>query len=153
MTRSRLSTLAATVALVAASCATHHGFARDEIRCGQRSPFLLMAQAIPTAEAVPCLHQLPTGVTLEETTIRDGHVQLDFRSDRYGRSAATLTFEAICRLDAAVTIPASGGCLSWDFSPDLPRDVATELQAQVGLVSREQIQADVRDGFIKDAEL
>lgn len=139
------------VVIVATSCATNHAYP-DGIACGNRSPVLLMAQAVPTTDAVPCLDELPAGFSHADTTIRDGHIRASLRSDRNG-TAATLTFEETCQPGADSTIERSGGCLSWEFADAVPFEVREELQTLVVFITRADIQADVRDGFIEDAEL
>lgn len=138
------------VVIVAASCATDHAYP-DGIACGNRSPVLLMAQAVPTADAVPCLDGLPAGFSHADTTIRAGHISASVRADRNG--TATLTFEETCEPGANSIIERRGGCLSWEFAEAVPFEVREELETLVVFVTRADIQVAVRDGFLEDAEL
>ncbi len=42
--------------------------------CGTDRTMVLIAQAVPSAERVPCITKLPLGWTVTETTVRDDHV-------------------------------------------------------------------------------
>ncbi len=138
-------------ALITTACATGDAYP-DGLSCGRRSPALLMTQAIPTSDAVPCLDDLPDGFTQSDATIRAGHVSVTLLSDRHG-TAATLIFEDACRSGADAVTLREGGCVSWDFAADIDDQVRQELEALVLWTTRAEIQADVRAGFIEDAEL
>jgi hypothetical protein len=67
---------------------------------------LIMAQAVPGAEWLPCIRTVPQGWTFDEIRPRDGEVRMLFDSDRDGRTALTVVLRATCDLTGATEVPA-----------------------------------------------
>jgi tRNA A-37 threonylcarbamoyl transferase component Bud32 len=57
----------------------------DEPACGVDNLMILMAQAVPTAEEIPCIASLPAGWQLTSLEVRDGMARFAIESEEVGR--------------------------------------------------------------------
>ena len=142
---------------------------------------VLMAQAVPTAELVPCLGGLPAGWEFGTLEVRQDQVQLVLNSDRGGDNALTVTLLETCGLGEAKRVPSDeagarrvelvrrlrpysgvryyqfrGGCVVYDFELQAERSSAllNEASIMVNFVARDELQARVveqSEGVIEDA--
>jgi hypothetical protein len=69
------------------------------------STAILLAQAVPDAELIPCVDTLPTGWELAATEISSAGAEFVFNHDRAGARALVLTFSAACAVDEATMVP------------------------------------------------
>ena len=111
--------------------------------CKAQTVTVLMAQAVPTATAVPCVAALPVGLSFAGATARNGRARFWLNSDRAGDRAVTVTLTGTCDTstarpvstdeagtarfdaDAAASTGGSGpdrfyrlpgGCVTYDYS-------------------------------------
>ena len=70
-----------------------------------RRGLLIMAQAVPGAQWLPCIRSVPPGWSFAEIRPRDGEVQLFFDSDRDGVHALTVLLRPSCDLTGATEVP------------------------------------------------
>jgi hypothetical protein len=134
---------------------------------------VLMAQAVPTATLIPCLHALPEGWNYEALTASNGKATFWLTSDRDGTRAATISLRPRCTVTGATEVPSErsgtrryelvsrvtpgyrgdriytfeGGCITYHF--DLhgkTRGVplASVTQA-LGFISRDTLRRQVRE--------
>lgn len=73
---------------------------------GPSPALVLAAQAVPTAEFVPCLNHLQPGWTFEEFDTRNGRARFWLDSDRTGGAFLVVTLEAVCDIGDAEEVPA-----------------------------------------------
>jgi hypothetical protein len=78
----------------------------DQPSCGTGKVMILMAQAVPTASAVPCVAALPAGWSVGEVTVRNGTARFWLDSDQAGRHAleVTLRMPSACVTDDATEV-------------------------------------------------
>ena len=142
---------------------------------------VIMAQAVATAELVPCLGGLPAGWEFGTLEVRQDQVQLVLNSDRGGDHALTVTLRATCRIGDAKRVPSDeagarrfelvrklrpysgvryyqfrGGCVVYDFELQSERSSAllNEASIMVNFVARDELQRRVveqSEGVIVDA--
>jgi hypothetical protein len=126
---------------------------RQAVDLGNMMPVtVLMAQAVPSATAVPCIASLPAGLSFGGATVHDGLARFWLDSDLAGEKAVTVTLTSACdtstahpvstdepaaeRLDNTDTTSGGrsrsdryyrfpGGCVSYDFA--FPTRNAAEL--------------------------
>jgi tRNA A-37 threonylcarbamoyl transferase component Bud32 len=109
--------------------------------CKAQTVTVLMAQAVPTATAVPCIAALPAGWSFAGAIARDGEARFWLNSDRAGDRAVTVTLAGSCdtssarpvstdeagtqRFDNDAAAPSGGpdrfyrlpgGCVTYDYS-------------------------------------
>ncbi len=110
--------------------------------CGTGHSMILSAQAVPSAEMLPCIAALPSGWSVGGAEIGNGRSVLWLDSDRAGPRAVTISLTAACDTSGAVRIPSDqagaerferplslqprftlarmytfpGGCISYQFS-------------------------------------
>jgi hypothetical protein len=60
-----------------------------------------MAQAVPTATAVPCIEALPAGLSFATAIARNGEARFWLDSDRVGARAVTVTLTGSCDTSSA----------------------------------------------------
>ena len=60
-----------------------------------------MAQAVPSASAVPCIDSLPAGWTFGQATVHDGRGRFWLNSDRAGHHAVAVTLSDRCDVSRA----------------------------------------------------
>jgi len=151
--------------------------------CASEDPdtLVLMAQAVPTAELVPCLGGLPAGWEFGTLDVRQDRVQLVLNSDRGGDHALTVELRGACHPGEAKRVPSDeagakrfervrrlrpysgvryyqfrGGCVIYDFELESERSSAllNEASIMVNFVSRDDLRERVieqSDGVITDA--
>ena len=122
--------------------------------CKAQNVTVLMAQAVPSATAVPCISSLPAGLSFGGATVHDGLARFWLDSDLAGGKAVMVTLTGTCDTSSARTVPTDdpaaerldntdttasggsrtdrfyrfpGGCVSYDFS--FPARNAAELSA------------------------
>jgi tRNA A-37 threonylcarbamoyl transferase component Bud32 len=122
--------------------------------CKAQNVTVLMAQAVPSATAVPCIASLPAGLSFGGATVHDGLARFWLNSDLAGGKAVTVTLTSTCDTSTARAAPTDepaaerldntdttssggpradrfyrfpGGCVSYDFS--FPSRNAAELSA------------------------
>jgi hypothetical protein len=130
-------------------------------RCDAMEPMWLQAQAVPTAELVPCVAALPVGWSFRTLTVNNGRSTMTIDHDRAGAKAIDLRFADSCDLagttEVAADVPGArrferpaaqgtdtvltwyevfpGGCASVRLSSDsTSRAVLDEVTAQAGEV-------------------
>jgi len=147
----------------------------DPPRC-ENGSVLLAAQSVPTAEMIPCFSGLPEGWSFSTVQIDQDGTVVELDSDRAGSDAATLRFTERCDPSRAVSVPSDleeadrfddierlepgfrartvylfeGGCVSWrfDFDHDASATESVALEGSLMLLSRENLNANIRDTFI-----
>lgn len=117
-----------------------------------------MAQAVPSAEFVPCLESLPRGWELERTRVETGRAVLTLDNPGIGDVVVTLTascsptgqmidnigppgsqvYETVTTGVTERRILFSGGCLTIEMPS---RPAAAEMTAEISYLSREELQA------------
>jgi hypothetical protein len=70
-----------------------------------RRGVLIMAQAVPSADWLPCITSLPPGWTFDQLRPRDGEATMFFSSDRDGRHALTVLLRPSCDVSGATEVP------------------------------------------------
>jgi tRNA A-37 threonylcarbamoyl transferase component Bud32/membrane-associated phospholipid phosphatase len=142
--------------------------------CRAQTVTVLMAQAVPTATAVPCIEALPTGLSFATAIARNGEARFWLDSDRAGARAVTVTLTGSCDTsgarpvstdeigterfdsDPAASSSASGpdrfyrlpgGCVTYNYS--VPARVDPELTAAadsaLGFLPRDELVAYVHE--------
>jgi len=133
---------------------------------------VLIAQAVPTAQLVPCVDRLPNGWGVAKVEIVSGRALIDLAGDDFGTVAVTATLTASCDLQNAATVSSDrpgtqryddaptdssdlegtrryvfdGGCVTYtyDLRPTR-RDVPVEeALLAVGLLPRDAVSQSVR---------
>jgi hypothetical protein len=158
----RLLALVLGAGLLVAACAD----VADEVRVGplptcdttSRGLLLLMAQAVPSADFVPCLESLPEGWALERTRVETGRAVLTL--DNAGVGDVVVTLAESCDQEGAsitdagppgsrvyenavgqVTVRAtvfSGGCITVERPSRLS---AAEMTGRISYLSRDFLRA------------
>jgi hypothetical protein len=78
---------------------------RDRIACeGDSAPFVLEAQAVPTATQLPCFYPLPVGWRFGVSEFRTGQVKAWLDSDRAGDRAVELVLTRTCDVSRATRV-------------------------------------------------
>jgi hypothetical protein len=77
-----------------------------DARCEDMEPMWLQAQAVPTAELVPCLASLPVGWSFGLLTVNNGRSTLTVDHDRAGPKAIDLRFAESCDVTGATEVAA-----------------------------------------------
>jgi hypothetical protein len=70
-----------------------------------RRGLLIMAQAVPGAQWLPCIRTVPPGWSFAEIRPRDGRAELFFNSDRDGVHALVVALQPSCDLTGATEVP------------------------------------------------
>ena len=129
--------------------------------CDAMEQMWLHAQAVPTAELVPCVSSLPVGWSLRVLTVNNGRSTMTLDHDRAGSGAIELHFAESCDVTGATEVTADvsgarrferpptegtdtiltwyeefpGGCVSVRLSSDTTApEVVDEVTAQAGQV-------------------
>ncbi|MGI9622482.1 MAG: hypothetical protein ACR2PK_06560 [Acidimicrobiales bacterium] len=162
-------------ALAAASCSVEESLRPP--RCTGGSG-LISAQSVPTAQWLPCFNTLPDGWSYSTVRIDQGGTRVRLDSDRAGDNAAEMGFYESCDLGEAVSVPSSldqaiqfdsierleggykaetfylfeGGCVRWrfDFDSDAAASESIALRDSVQLLSRNDVNDDLRESFIDE---
>ena len=79
----------------------------DEPSCGTDEVMILMAQAVPTASAIPCIAALPAGWSVGGVRIDRGEGRFWLDSDQAGKRAVEVTLRPPddCVVDGATEVP------------------------------------------------
>jgi hypothetical protein len=166
----------ALLVVVAAGCSIESSMpAPDCIDGGSAN---LGAQAVPTAELVPCFERLPDGWKADGVKIDQDGMLVRFDSDRAGGSSAIFHYTETCDIGDAVSSlsehegadrydhvervdPAfraqryyvfEGGCIWWEFDFDEGATAALsiELGDRLVTVPRDVVNEAVRESFIDE---
>jgi membrane-associated phospholipid phosphatase/tRNA A-37 threonylcarbamoyl transferase component Bud32 len=96
--------------------------------CDSTRTMILMAQAVPTAERLPCIHQLPPGWHVAGASIERGRAEFDLEVDftggngielQVGGNTRTATTNVILTATCPSIVPGvSGGSGTRGFTPD-----------------------------------
>jgi tRNA A-37 threonylcarbamoyl transferase component Bud32/membrane-associated phospholipid phosphatase len=143
----------------------------SDIRCSDQEALWLMAQAVPTAAAVPCVQLDPAGWSLNDVKAGAGFASIVFDIVQpFQEAAVTVDLLPSCDLAGATEIsseqPAArryiridrsasptrvtrvytfeGGCISERFVSDLsPERLASDASSTFGFVTRSQLARDL----------
>jgi hypothetical protein len=169
----RAALVAATLVLatVPAACGTD---TRATPMCSLEENFnalVLEAQAVPTADRVPCIRALPAGWSVFNTEIERGRALFALSSDRAGNRALQMTFTSSCDTSGATPIPSdekgtrrferiekvtpgftgtryyrfAGGCAVYRFEfQEEGRALANEATLALSFISRETLNEKLR---------
>ena len=74
--------------------------------CSTSSTVILMAQAVPSASAVPCIDSFPAGWSFGHATVHNGRGRFSLNSDRAGHHAVVVTLAEACDVSRAHPVPA-----------------------------------------------
>ena len=138
--------------------------------CDAMEQMWLQAQAVPTAELVPCLSSLPVGWSLRVLTVNNGRSTMTLDHDRAGSAAIEVHFAESCDVTGATEVAGDvpgarrferqptagadtiltwyerfpGGCVSVRLSSDSTEPVVVEeVMAQAGQVIGFATRADL----------
>jgi hypothetical protein len=134
-----------------------------DVGCADLEPLWLMAQSVPSASLVPCVHLLPVGWQVAEVAVNNGRSVITLDHDRGGRAALVIRLTASRDRTGAVKVTSEqrgasrwyrardatrfyvfpGGCVTQHFSAAAPsalrmRDTAA---SEVGFTTRAALQA------------
>ena len=134
--------------------------------CRPQAVGVLMAQAVPSATAVPCIDALPTGRSFSALTARNGEARFWLDSDRAGARAVTVRFTEDCDSSDARPVPSDeagidrydasgggerfyrlpGGCVTYDYSASALADpeLVAAVEESLGFLSRNELVAYVQ---------
>src|SRR5205823_11346594 len=73
--------------------------------CRPNDALILMAQAVPSADRVPCIATLPSGLSLGTVVVQTGRASFWLDSDRGGNRAVLVTLTPPCQRPAAPQVP------------------------------------------------
>jgi len=142
--------------------------------CRAQTATVLMAQAVPTATAVPCIEALPTGLSFASAIARNGEARFWLDSDRAGDRAVTVTLAGSCDTSSAWPVstdeigterfdsdPAAssgasgpdrfyrlpGGCVTYDYSVLARTDpeLTAAADSALGFLPRDELVAYVHE--------
>ena len=146
------------------------------LACTDLEPQWLLAQSVPSASLVPCLHSLPVGWMVGNVTINNGRSVIPLNHDRAGTGVLVLRLTTHCDIRGATQVSSDqaqvqryqridrltprfeatrfdrfpGGCVTAQAAvPAANRaEVASQLAAIVGYTSRQALQQalDQRSG-------
>jgi tRNA A-37 threonylcarbamoyl transferase component Bud32/membrane-associated phospholipid phosphatase len=77
------------------------------LACTDLEPQWLLAQSVPSASLVPCLHPLPVGWMMGNVTVNDGRSVIRLHHDRAGPGVLVLRLTATCDTRGATPVPSS----------------------------------------------
>ena len=77
-----------------------------DARCDAMEPMWLQAQAVPTAQLVPCVASLPVGWSFRLLTVNNGRSTITLNHDRAGSKAIDLRFADSCDVTGAAEVVA-----------------------------------------------
>ncbi|HEY7102089.1 MAG TPA: phosphatase PAP2 family protein [Mycobacteriales bacterium] len=142
--------------------------------CRAQTVTVLLAQAVPTATAVPCIEALPTGLSFATAIARNGEARFWLDSDRAGDRAVTVTLAGSCDTSNARPVPTDeagterfdnagtastggsgpdrfyrlpGGCVTYDYSRSARIDptLIAAADGALGFLSRDDLVAYVHE--------
>ena len=106
--------------LLATGCGLSRDAASPACNAVRPEPLFLVAQAVPTAELVPCVIAYPGGWTQGPVDVRDGRAAIRLDSDRGGSGALTVTLADACDVTGAIEVPTDKpGTIRYDALPDV----------------------------------
>ncbi|HKE52462.1 MAG TPA: phosphatase PAP2 family protein [Actinomycetes bacterium] len=139
--------------------------------CRAQRVTVLMAQAVPSASAIPCVASLPAGLTFAGGTVRNGQATFWLDSDRGGEQAITVTLTSSCDTSGARAVtsdePAAerlddpeaaakggsgidrvyrfaGGCVTHDYAFASNSELTAAAEEALSFLPREQLVGYVR---------
>jgi hypothetical protein len=143
----------------------------SDVRCSDQEALWLMAQAVPTAAAVPCVQLDPAGWSLNDVKAGSGFASIVFDIVQPHQAAAvTVELLASCDLAGATEVSSDqlgarrfihldrtatpprvtrtytfqGGCISERFASDAnPERLASDASSTFGFVTRDQLARDL----------
>jgi tRNA A-37 threonylcarbamoyl transferase component Bud32 len=132
--------------------------------CGTNHTMILIAQAVPSAEFLPCIASLPTGWSIRAHNIQAGVASLRLGSDLAGPAAATITLRESCDSSQGAQVPSdkvgttrfeqqlsltpkflalryyrfAGGCITYrfDFSPGASPLLTFQVDNAISFMAR-----------------
>ncbi len=149
-----------------------------EPNCGTDDAMILMAQAVPTATAVPCVASLPAGWDVESVVIRRGQGSFRLDNERSADVEVTLRPPGTCPLDGVTEVPSDevgvrrfedperlppglrstrtyvldGACVTYrfEFSGDTNASLMSVIDVAVGFLPRADLVEEVerRSGLV-----
>lgn len=151
-----------------------------EPTCRNTATLVLQAQAVPSAERLPCVTLLPVGWSVFDMDIESGRAEFTLTNDRAGLQAVRVTLTATCDVSRATQIPSDepgtrryeliesvrpgfaatrsytfpGGCTTYRFRLKEPgRALLNEASLAVTFVTRQDVAAEVDRVTDGDARL
>jgi hypothetical protein len=150
---------------------TNSSLYTSDIGCSDQEALWLMAQAVPTAAAVPCVQLDPAGWSLNDVKAGSGFASIVFDVVQpFQEAAVTVDLLPSCDLAGATEVSSEqpearryiridrsatptrvtrlytfeGGCISEQFVSDLnPARLAAEASSTFGFVTRSQLASDL----------
>jgi hypothetical protein len=140
-------------------------------RLDRVAPLYLVAQSVPTAQQVPCIHSYPAGWTLKGVEVRNGRTSFSLDAHGDGPNGVKVILQKDCVLTDAIETPTDepgtvrydripatasgsrivrsyvfpGGCVNYEFSVGpRTRSLEDEASLALGFVPRSEIDARVR---------
>ena len=142
----------------------------DSPTCGTNNTMILMAQAVPSSAAVPCIAALPAGWTVGGVTARNGDARFWLDSDRFGAHALQIRLRpsSDCAVDnrdevssddpfwrrfdrpssspggpLARTYLSGTACITYEIATDLDRSTMDTLDRNLAFQPRNGLAAEV----------
>jgi hypothetical protein len=152
---------------------TYSSLLTSDIDCSDRDALWLMAQAVPSAEMVPCRQLPPDGWSLSDVKVESGEAEIVFDTERpiMRTAAVTVRLAATCDLAGAREISSEqpgarrylkierevapfpvtrfytfpGGCVTERYlaAGVSPERLASQASSAFGFVSRETLAGDL----------
>ena len=109
--------------------------------CGTSNPMILMAQAVPTSERIPCVESLPLGWALGSSRVSAGRATFGLQVGvDSAQDAINVMLTATCGLPSAGSqvIEVGGGCITYRsiLPPDTPGQPNFSADGGLSLISR-----------------
>jgi hypothetical protein len=149
----------------------------DTPTCGTNNTMILMAQAVPSAHAIPCVDVLPPGWSISGVSVRAAEARFWLDSDRYGSHAVQIGLRAAdrCLLEPsdelnritpgsqpfesepsapggrpARTFVSGTACITHEFAPGIDEATIALLDSALELQPRTDLVAEVhhRSGLV-----
>ena len=162
------------VALLGAGCGMTTDTSSPVCSAVRPESLYLVAQAVPSADRIPCITAYPGGWELGSVDVHDGHASFTLDSDRGGSRALKVTLRATCDVAGAIEVPSDepgtarfdelptvdrgfqgvrmyrfdGGCVTYRFDIDSKRAPALvdEASLAIGFISRAEVRARMEEG-------
>jgi hypothetical protein len=176
-----LALVSLTVGALSSSCTTVSNQATPMCSLDQSfNALVLEAQAVPTADRVPCVRLLPAGWSVFSTETESGRARFALSSDRAGNRALQVTFTERCDTRGATEIPTdedgtrryerieevtpgfvstryytfNGGCAAYRFDLEKEgRALANEASLALSFIARDTIDAKLKKDSDGDLSL
>lgn len=140
---------------------------------------LLMAQAVPSSDLLPCIRSYPNGWEFGELFVRDGLGRFSLHHDRAGDDAVEVTLTEHCDVSGFDQISSDeegadryesiervqpfraswryrfqGGCVDYEFRfREGDSGLLTELAVALGFVTRADVRENVEENYPGDVTL